>query len=646
MSMTNSSDRVEIITSVQRRRRWTAPEKVRMVFAWSKRPSSRVALGDPCRKTNSFMRETDGSMIALDFQSLSLFRIAFSLYLLCDFFIAAYPFLNDLYGESGVLPVAALAADADRPGLVLVLPFIKILNLLCPLTLFAVPYSVALISFMLGYRTRLSAVLIFISNSYLYWRNPYLDSGADTLARLLLLWCLFLPMGRYWSADAALDTQPRTRPYPILPFLALRVQISSLYLFSAFFKFAGVPWRDGTALTWALSDDVFGATPFGLLLVRHAPWLLYIVNYLVIAFQLTFPFLIYCPWRNDLTRAVALVGSVLMHTSFIIFLNIGGFPYLCLAMLILLVPDSWINRLVSERRARLAGITIYYEPGCGFCQRVSLILREFLLCPASHVLPASIDPEAQRLLTTNNSWVVRGSDGTPYLKWRAVAYLFSQNSLLAPLAWLSERKLLRERLASLYDLIGSNRRRFGSLAKGLFPFRHERAVGRLALILCGILMLFAFLSNVAGLARLKFPLVREFDQVTAALQVRQSWDLFAPAPVHFRREYRILARTADGSTIDVMQLLPGPPLRSSPDRDSISFTSPRWTKYFTRFDVFTEAAWTAFGQYLCRQSSARMPHGPVIKQVHITLIEEPIPGTPPAFTPTIGRLIDCTPPAT
>src|SRR5262249_31787151 len=29
--MTNSTDGVEIITSVQRRRRWTAPEKVRMV---------------------------------------------------------------------------------------------------------------------------------------------------------------------------------------------------------------------------------------------------------------------------------------------------------------------------------------------------------------------------------------------------------------------------------------------------------------------------------------------------------------------------------------------------------------------------------------------------------------------------------------
>jgi transposase-like protein len=31
VSMTNSTDRVEIITSVQRRRRWTAPEKVRML---------------------------------------------------------------------------------------------------------------------------------------------------------------------------------------------------------------------------------------------------------------------------------------------------------------------------------------------------------------------------------------------------------------------------------------------------------------------------------------------------------------------------------------------------------------------------------------------------------------------------------------
>src|SRR6476661_446629 len=29
--MTNTSDRVEVITSVQRRRRWTASEKVRMV---------------------------------------------------------------------------------------------------------------------------------------------------------------------------------------------------------------------------------------------------------------------------------------------------------------------------------------------------------------------------------------------------------------------------------------------------------------------------------------------------------------------------------------------------------------------------------------------------------------------------------------
>jgi transposase len=43
VSMTNSSDRVEIITSVQRRRHWTVSEKVRMVEETFE-PGMRVSL--------------------------------------------------------------------------------------------------------------------------------------------------------------------------------------------------------------------------------------------------------------------------------------------------------------------------------------------------------------------------------------------------------------------------------------------------------------------------------------------------------------------------------------------------------------------------------------------------------------------------
>ena len=148
-------------------------------------------------------------------------------------------------------------------------------------------------------RTRLANALLFVLTTYLYWRNPFVLSGAEDLAHFSLLWSLFLPMNRYWSVDSALDPQPPGRSYPAIPFIAIRLQIVSLYFFSGLFKLEGAPWRSGNAILWALSDTAYGSTPLGLFLVNHASGMLYLVNYAVILFQLAFPFLVYCPWRND-----------------------------------------------------------------------------------------------------------------------------------------------------------------------------------------------------------------------------------------------------------------------------------------------------------------------------------------------------------
>jgi len=78
------------------------------------------------------------------------------------------------------------------------------------------------------------------------------------------------------------------------------------------------------------------ARAVGLLLLDHAAPLLPAVNHAVILFQLGFPLLVYCPWRNDLMRGLAIAGAAAMHLAFIVCLNVGGFPYLCLIMLLLL----------------------------------------------------------------------------------------------------------------------------------------------------------------------------------------------------------------------------------------------------------------------------------------------------------------------
>jgi hypothetical protein len=310
-------------------------------------------------------------------------------------------------------------------------------------------------------------------------------------------------------------------------------------------------------------------------------------------------------------------------------------------MLLLLMPDSWINRLLQNRREQLSNITIYYEPGCNFCQRVSLLLREFLLSPTSSVACASTDPEAQRLLVENNSWVVRGVNGQFYLKWHAMDCLLERNLLLRPIAWFFEQPFMRTPTEKLYDAIGTNRQRLARVAKILFPFRSPAPVPRSALIICGFLMVLAFFSNVFSLARLSFPALGRFEYVTAPLQVRQNWDVFAPSPVHYRRDYRFNVDMADGSSVDLMRLLPKPVFRSDANL-RIVFASPRWAKYFTRFDDFAEDTWAAFGRYLCRQAQAGMPSAAVPQQVEITLVTEPIEGTQAVMKPAVYRAFDCT----
>jgi hypothetical protein len=92
--------------------------------------------------------------------------------------------------------------------------------------------------------------------------------------------------------------------------------------------------------------------------------------------------------------------------------------------------------------------------------------------------------------------------------------------------------------------------------------------------------------------------------------------------------------------LDLLPLLPGPPMWSDGD-GAIHFASPRWTKYFTRWFEFKPAAWQAFGYYLCRHAREAGPSGTVAREVEVTLITQPIAGTPPDPEPLIHRTFSC-----
>src|SRR5260221_2252057 len=152
---------------------------------------------------------------APNLEALSLFRILFGLYLLAQF-ASVTPYYNDLYGEAGVMPLAALA-DQNLYGLARLLPVVRALDAAGIGFILHTLLPLSLVAFTLGYRTRWAVGVALALECYLNWRNPVTKTGAETLAWLLLLWSLFLPLNRYWSIDAALDRKPRRRPWPTLP---------------------------------------------------------------------------------------------------------------------------------------------------------------------------------------------------------------------------------------------------------------------------------------------------------------------------------------------------------------------------------------------------------------------------------------------
>src|SRR5215471_14330679 len=584
------------------------------------------------------LRELNTNTLAGDFQTLSLFRICFSGYLLARFCFHDLVFFSDFYGDEGILPMSVLAAG-PLTGMGVISPVLRALEALGLQQALPLLFPLAAVAFGVGYRTRWANAILFVLFSYLFWRNPYVRNGAEYLAQLLLLWCLFLPLDRHWSVDAALDPQPRDRPYPTVPLLAMRLQIGSLYVFAGLFKLADPDWVHGSAVIWSLQDNIFGAKPIGLHLVEHVPTPLYVVDLATIAFQLAFPLLVYCPFRNDLTRAFALILAAATHISFIFCLSVGGFPYLCLIMLLLLVPDAWLDRALSRRRARISRFAIFYEPDCGFCQRIALILREFLV-PGADVRPASADVEAMRLLTAYQSWVVRDSCGVVHLKWRAMLVLLQQNPLLAPLAWLSNRRIVLRLFDALYDLIGRNRRALGVAARILLPFSKKRSISRPAQVVCGLLAGLALLINISSIerpafdapfsdqatTRLSLRLPHWVTALAVDLQVWQQWPLFAPPP-HWRRDYRVVASSVDGTSVDLIARLPVPWFRLEAS-GRLAFADDQWLKYFTQLQLMVDDDWDALGRYLCRQARALEGTAPPVREVALTSSTRPIDDTP------------------
>jgi hypothetical protein len=266
---------------------------------------------------------------AIDLRSLSLFRILLGLLTSVD---AAQKLLlaETFYSDGGVMPRLHWIEHYMDPlkfSLHLAAGDLWFQQLLIGLQLLAA------LAFTLGWKCRASNFVLLLLLCSLHNRNHLVLSAADQLLRLGLFWCLFLPMGARFSWNR------RAGGGEVLSLggAGLLLQLLYMYLFTAFLKLHPVWTQEYSAVYYALHVDIF-AKPLALRLRE-----LFLLTQLATALTLLWEFLgpaLALLLRGRAKLAVSLAFQ-LFHLGLFFSLELGLFPFVCMAYWVLFWPASF-----------------------------------------------------------------------------------------------------------------------------------------------------------------------------------------------------------------------------------------------------------------------------------------------------------------
>lgn len=566
-------------------------------------------------------------ILAVDARSLALVRIVLALCMLADLSSAAWDY-TALFSDAGVLPRAALHA-LWRPD---VENSLYLMSGLWPVNaLLLCLHFAAVACLLLGYRTRLATLACLVFAISLQSRNFITNQASDDLMRVLLFGALFVPMGARWSLDAALNLKRVPDQLLSIGIIAIQVQAMCVYTFGALLKFEGSTWLTSQAVSLALNDGTYGTA-----LGRHFlayPELLRIVTYGVEFLELLMPALIWFPIANARVRTVSLALLLLMHLSFLTLLNVGIFPFVSFASLMLFVTAGHWDALGRLWQPRVRCARIYYDQDCGFCYKTCLILRSLCLREDVPIAKAQPHPEAGPLLVRNNSWVVYDDAGRHYLHWDGVCFVFMQSPVFWLLGWIGQRPAIRPIGDWLYRLIGRNRGALGRFSGRFLPYRSDDgrarpgsellATGFLAVILVYNVAMLRAASDVAP------PWLHDFMLAT---RLEQRWSMFAPDPRSVTDWAVLRAVTLDGQVLDIFGGTRKPYSEASPPDGRVTYASSKWKKYYEAlYQPGYASLRTYYTQWACRRANDGVSGGSRVTHATLILfIEQPFLATPPA----------------
>jgi hypothetical protein len=217
---------------------------------------------------------------------------------------------------------------------------------------------VSAIGMLVGWCTRASSVLVFISLLSIQYRNPYIINGGDVLLRVIGFFLVFSPCGRAYSLDRIMDQfeGPDSLPpetYSPWAQRLIQFQISLLYICSVLWKLKGQSWINGSAVYYILHLQEYHRFPVPL---ASSSYISTFGCWSVIIIEACCGSLI---WVRAFRYWIILTG-VCLHLAIEYAMNIPIFEWVMICSYITFVDEEDVGRLLL----RLRGLMIKQRQFC------------------------------------------------------------------------------------------------------------------------------------------------------------------------------------------------------------------------------------------------------------------------------------------
>ncbi|MEQ8785856.1 MAG: HTTM domain-containing protein [Pirellulaceae bacterium] len=322
----------------------------------------------PNRSRSPFWRMKAAELFGIDPRSLALFRIAAALILFYDQCLR----LSDLeffYTAASVAPVELVRGQMLWHWSLHFLDGSPLFQ--TALFALAMAFSFTLL---VGYRTWLSTLFCWLLLASVQARVPLVGNGGDLLLRVMLIWGLFVPLGRCWSVDAwmrakrgaggspvgGMQTSSSLRPVVSIGTLAMLLQLCFMYFFTGVYKWnadwLGADWTGGEALEWAMHFDYFALPPARLL--AQFPELLKWLSLGTVLLELLGPLVVFIPWQTGKIRMATIIAFASLHGVIQLTLTVGIFSVASMMGWLLFLPPGFWNHRFTQRALRCIGAAL------------------------------------------------------------------------------------------------------------------------------------------------------------------------------------------------------------------------------------------------------------------------------------------------